>query len=138
MSNRDLKLSKRGSTFKEYQSPRPRGSEARAAAEADRLKPWLDQSASKSRPGVRRNCTTCGHDWVDRYNKDECPKCLSCISNPFKRIVGEVGKTKQPPTSAMVCHSPAPNHTHQTGRDHAFHLTTASACPTVLPSQIMP
>ena len=53
----------------------------------------------------RKQCFTCGHRWLDKWNKDECPRCLQPLSmaefQRAKRLPGEVSTFKQPPGSAM-------------------------------------
>ena len=63
------------------------------------------QGIDWSRTGKKRQCPGCGHTWVDKYNKDECPKCLTEMSLPLwrrlKRLPGEASTFKEPPGSAM-------------------------------------
>jgi DNA-directed RNA polymerase subunit RPC12/RpoP len=52
-----------------------------------------------------RECPSCGHRWLDKWRKDECPKCLKELSTPdwrrARRLPGEVSTYKEPPGSAM-------------------------------------
>ena len=82
-----------------------------AAAAAPAPAPSPAAPAATPRPpsarkkGVRKSCPTCSHSWVDYWRKDECPKCLSSLSRPFKRQLGEASTNKQPPFSAMESES---------------------------------
>ena len=51
--------------------------------------------SSGRKVGKRRNCPACEHSWVDFWRKDECPKCLACLSQPNKRQPGEAATNKQ-------------------------------------------
>ena len=52
---------------------------------------------------TKRTCDTCGHSWLDKYHKDECPKCLQPLSSPegMKRAPGEASTYKEAAGSAM-------------------------------------
>ena len=58
---------------------------------------------------VKRECPTCAHRWLDKYGKDECPKCLAPLANLQQmhaaggqpRLPGESSTFKLPPGSAM-------------------------------------
>jgi len=54
-------------------------------------------------PDERKECNTCGHRWLDKYGKDECPKCLAPLSGAGqpRRQVGEASTYKQSAGSAM-------------------------------------
>ena len=54
-------------------------------------------------PDERKECNTCGHRWLDKYGKDECPKCLAPLSGAGHppRQVGEASTYKQSAGSAM-------------------------------------
>jgi hypothetical protein len=67
----------------------------------------LVQAAGGSGAG-RRSCPTCGHSWVDKYGKNECPKCLSPLAPEDaapKRAPGEAATNKQAAGSAMESES---------------------------------
>ena len=63
------------------------------------------RAGSPSKAHQRKQCPTCGHRWLDKYEKDECPKCLVPLSiaesRRNQRLPGEVSTFKQPPGSAM-------------------------------------
>ena len=58
---------------------------------------------------VHKVCPRCNYQWGDKYNKDECPKCLEPLSSPTisKRLLGEVSTPagRQHPMSAMESYS---------------------------------
>jgi len=59
-------------------------------------------------PEVRKTCPTCAHSWVDKYDKNECPKCLSPLhggGEQAKRAPGEPVTNKQAAGSAMESES---------------------------------
>jgi len=51
----------------------------------------------------RKRCPSCNHSWLDKYGKDECPKCLRQLSGAThqRRQVGEPSTYKQAAGSAM-------------------------------------
>ena len=72
----------------------------------------LASSGSRSEFGhvdVKRECPGCGHRWLDRWRKDECPKCLKSLSLPQwqrnRRLPGEASTFKEHPASAMESES---------------------------------
>ena len=81
-------------------------------------------SKSADKPGkeMRRSCDTCGHSWIDKYGKDECPKCLTPLSAVgYKRAPGEASTNKQSAASAMesasgVCPKDGEPHTWKFGK----------------------
>ena len=60
-------------------------------------------------PEVKRECPVCAHRWLDKYAKDECPKCLTKLDLPdwqrYRRLPGETSTFKEPPGSAMESES---------------------------------
>jgi len=55
---------------------------------------------------TRKNCPKCAFSWLDAYKKDECPKCFTPLSGDrYRRVPGEVGKTKWNPLDAMESES---------------------------------
>ena len=58
--------------------------------------------------GNRRTCPTCAHSWIDKYGKNECPKCLAPLTGgeaAHKRAPGEASTAKQAAGSAMESES---------------------------------
>ena len=70
----------------------------------------LVQAKHHELPLEQRECPLCGHRWMDKYRKDECPKCVHKLSQSMrlhanggtKREPGEVSTYKYAPGSAMV------------------------------------
>lgn len=58
---------------------------------------------------LKRECHTCGHRWLDKWRKDECPKCFAVQSMPdwqrHRRLPGEASTFKQPPGSSIESQS---------------------------------
>ena len=80
-------------------------------AAAYREHPEYDANAAPSLLRVgkpkQRECPLCTHRWVDKYRKDECPKCLQRLSHTRtlpegrRREPGEPSTWKAPPSSSM-------------------------------------
>uniref|UniRef100_A0A7R9YUX4 Uncharacterized protein n=1 Tax=Chlamydomonas euryale TaxID=1486919 RepID=A0A7R9YUX4_9CHLO len=52
---------------------------------------------------VRKSCTACGYGWLDKYGKNECPKCLSPLTGAAaapRRAAGEASTFKAAPSDA--------------------------------------
>lgn len=57
---------------------------------------------------VRKKCPTCEFSWLDKYGRNECPKCLQPLGGAggaARRAPGEVSTFKQNPASAMESES---------------------------------
>ena len=55
----------------------------------------------------RKECGTCGHSWLDKHGKNECPKCLAPLAGGggAKRAPGESSTYKASAGSAMESES---------------------------------
>lgn len=55
---------------------------------------------------TKKACPHCGHTWLDKYGKDECPKCLLPLSTTvYSRVPGEASTFKAAAGSAMESES---------------------------------
>eukprot|EP00656_Telonema_subtile_P017755 TRINITY_DN1956_c0_g1_i1.p1 TRINITY_DN1956_c0_g1~~TRINITY_DN1956_c0_g1_i1.p1 ORF type:complete len:330 (-),score=77.91 TRINITY_DN1956_c0_g1_i1:81-1070(-) len=79
-------------------------------------------------PEQRKECPTCGHGWLDKYGKDECPKCLAPLSGggQQRRQVGEASTNKQSAGSAMEVESGSCK--KNDGGPHKFKFGKCSLC----------
>lgn len=87
----------------------------------------------------RRQCPTCLHRWLDRNDKDECPRCLQPMSSGWallkaaeqlgaasaqRRVPGETSTIKFRPSSAMEsCRGEC-----KAGGKHLFRFGKCSKC----------
>ena len=86
------------------------------AASAGRLRNSASTSSlnegwgRKSSGTVSKMCPTCGHSWLDKHGKNECPKCLKPLAGNGaapKRAPGEASTYKESAGSAMESQSGA-------------------------------
>jgi len=96
-----------------------------AAAPANHTEPA--KSCGKSHvASKRKECATCGNKWLDKYGRDECPKCLTPLSSAGhqRRQVGEASTYKQSAGSAMESKfGSCPE-----GGEHSFKFGKCSKC----------
>mmetsp|Transcript_25328 Transcript_25328/g.42445 ORF Transcript_25328/g.42445 Transcript_25328/m.42445 type:complete len:231 (+) Transcript_25328:463-1155(+) len=65
-------------------------------------------SGGNKNPEIRKSCPTCTFCWMDKYRKNECPKCLSPLDVPHpKRLPGEASTYKRSPNDALESQSGA-------------------------------
>jgi len=82
--------------------------------------------AGRAQKETRRSCPYCGHAWLDKYSKDECPKCLNPLSTlgMVPRVPGEAVTNKQCASSAMESESGS----CPKGGMHTFRFGKCSKC----------
>jgi len=100
-------------------SPHRRSSVGSSVAAADQATDQVER---------RMQCPGCGHRWLDKHHKDECPKCLVPLSTPDwqrnRRLPGEVSTYKHTASSAMEsCSGLCPR-----GGQHHWRLGRCAKC----------
>eukprot|EP01063_Lacrimia_lanifica_P040960 TRINITY_DN944_c0_g1_i1.p3 TRINITY_DN944_c0_g1~~TRINITY_DN944_c0_g1_i1.p3 ORF type:complete len:146 (+),score=43.58 TRINITY_DN944_c0_g1_i1:57-494(+) len=73
-------------------------------------------------PEVRKECGTCGYRWIDKYGKNECPKCLKPLTNAAP---GEHGR---PSWSNVMETGAGERPRRQPGEVSTFKASAGSAC----------
>jgi len=61
----------------------------------------LESAGGDKNGDLRKRCPTCSFSWIDKYRKNECPKCINPLMSPPKRVAGEVSTWKKKPSDAM-------------------------------------
>lgn len=60
-----------------------------------------ENAGGNENPPMKKQCPTCSFSWIDKYRKNECPKCLCLLTAPAKRAPGEVSTNKKKPGDAL-------------------------------------
>uniref|UniRef100_A0A7S0QX86 Uncharacterized protein n=1 Tax=Pyramimonas obovata TaxID=1411642 RepID=A0A7S0QX86_9CHLO len=64
-----------------------------------------EKAGGNDNPPIKKQCPTCAFNWIDKYRKNECPKCNCLLTAPPKRAPGEVSTHKKKPGDALESQS---------------------------------